>query len=199
MKHRLGFWFFALAFAGANAQTSIEGVNRQQLQEKRTAEEARFLVLEEACYERFAVNDCLRQVRAKRRAVFDELRRHEVLLNDIDRRKKAAEQLDLIKDKTSPQKLEEAQSRRLESVKAQDEREANAEKKKLENSLAPLPNSQDKRAKPQVEATRSAEEALNKRLDFERKLKEAQDRRDSRAKSLLEKKTDKPVKPLPLE
>ena len=199
MKQRPGFWLIALAFAGANAQTSFEGVTRQQLQETRTAEEARFLVLEQGCYERFAVNDCLRQVRAEQRLVFDELRRREVMLNDIDRRKKAAEQLDLINDKTSPQKLEEAQSRRLESVKAQDEREANAEKKKLENSLAPLPNPQDKRVKPEVEATRTAEEALNKRLDFERKLKEAQDHRDSRAKSLLEKKTDKPVKPLPLE
>ena len=42
------------------------------------------------CYQRFAVNDCLREVRQRRRVVVEELRRQEIVLNDQRRAAAAA-------------------------------------------------------------------------------------------------------------
>lgn len=54
---------------------------------------------EAACYKRFAVEDCLREVRAKVREVENLLRSQEVELNDAERREKAAERLRAIEEK----------------------------------------------------------------------------------------------------
>jgi len=53
-----------------------------------------------ACYQKFAVTDCLRAARAKKRVILDDLRRQEVNLNDLDRQYKAAEALKRIEKKT---------------------------------------------------------------------------------------------------
>jgi hypothetical protein len=53
-----------------------------------------------ACYQKFAVTDCLRAARAKKRVILDDLRRQEVILNDLDRQYKAAEALKRIEKKT---------------------------------------------------------------------------------------------------
>jgi colicin import membrane protein len=199
MRRYLCFLLLAFSLASTSAQTSHEGVTRQQIQEGRSAEEARFSDQERACYERFAVNDCLKQVRLKRRLVLEDLRRQEVFLNDLERRKKGADQLELIQEKSSPQKFEELNASRLEAVKAQKEREASAAKKRADQLHPPWLNKDDKRAKPPLESSRSAQEAAKNKMDFELKLKEAQEHRQSREAELLKKKTDKPVQPLPLQ
>ncbi len=189
----------AFCLASTSAQTSHEGMSRQQIQEARSAEEARISDQESACYERFAVNDCLKQARAKRRLALEGLRRQEVILNDLERRKKAADQLELIQEKSSPQKREEANASRLDAVKAQKEREASAAKKLADHLLTPSPGKDDKRASPAMGTSRSAEEAAKNKMDFDLKLKEAQEHRQSREAELLKKKADKPIQPLPLE
>lgn len=199
MKRHLSFFLVVFSLAGTSAQTSHEGLTHQQIQEARNAEEARFSDQERACYERFVVNDCLKQVRVKRRLTMEDLRRQEVFLNDLERRKKAADQLELIQDKSSPQKLEEANASRLEAVKTQKEREASAAKKVADQLLTPLPSQDDKRANPGMETSRSAQEAAKNKMNFDLKLKEAQAHRQSREAELLKKKADKPSQPLPLE
>ena len=199
MKRYLSFFLIAFYFAGASAQTRPEGLTQQQIQEARSAEEARFSDQERACYERFAVNDCLKQVRVKRRSALEDLRRQEVILNDLERRKKAADQIELIQEKSSPQKLEEANASRLEAVNAQKEREASAAKKVADQLLTPLPLKDDKRARPLLESSRSAQDAAKNKMDFDLKVKEAQEHRQSREAERLKKKADKPIQPLPLE
>lgn len=54
---------------------------------------------EAACYQRFAVEDCLRGVRARAREADDRLRAQEVELNDAERREKAAERLRSIEER----------------------------------------------------------------------------------------------------
>lgn len=54
---------------------------------------------EAVCYQRFAVEDCLRGVRAKARDSEDRLRAQEVRLNDAERKEKAAERLNAIEEK----------------------------------------------------------------------------------------------------
>lgn len=53
-----------------------------------------------ACYQKFAVSDCLRAVRAKNRPVLDALRRQEIILNDLERQAKAIEALRKIEEKS---------------------------------------------------------------------------------------------------
>jgi hypothetical protein len=199
MRALLGACLVAFSCADVHAQAHVEGVTQQQLHEVRRTEEARFLALEQTCYTRFAVFDCLQQVRAQRRLVLDDLRRKEVALNDMERKKKAADQLEQIREKTSFEKLEAENSRRQEAMKAQIEREVSAANKKAEQLTKPSSNAKDKQSPPALGASSPAENAAKNKLDFDRKIKEAQDHRESREKSRLEKKADKPAQPLPLE
>lgn len=54
-----------------------------------------------ACYARFAVNDCLRKVRAHQRKARDVQRRQEILLKDAERQEKAQQKLEQLKEKSS--------------------------------------------------------------------------------------------------
>lgn len=199
MKALLGVCLAAFSCAAATAQASMDDITQQQLQDTRRNEEARFQVLEQTCYTRFAVFDCLQQVRAQKRSVFDDLRRKEVALNDLERKKKAANQLEQIREKTSPEKLEVDNLRRQEALKAHVERETNAANKKAEQLNKPSPATKEQLSSPALGASSPAENAVKNKLEFDQKIKEAQDRRLSRDKSRLEKKADKPAQPLPVE
>lgn len=109
MKHRYLFSLIALAACFvASAQDSAQAQSAEQFEEQsalrvaeehtrirqsRAAEQARFAALEARCYRRFAVNDCLIEVRARRRDVLSDLRRQEISLNDAERKRRAAEQI----------------------------------------------------------------------------------------------------------
>ena len=66
---------------------------RARIAAERTQVEARHAEAERNCYRRFAVNDCLNEVRAARRTALADLRRQDILLNDEERRRKAGEAL----------------------------------------------------------------------------------------------------------
>ncbi len=66
---------------------------RQRIAQERVEHEADYLQAERICYGRFAVSDCLRTARKDRRVAMDELRRQELVLNDMDRQTKALEAL----------------------------------------------------------------------------------------------------------
>ena len=56
---------------------------------------------ESACYARFAVNDCLRKVRAHQREARDVQRRKEIQLRDAERQEKAQQKLERLTEKSS--------------------------------------------------------------------------------------------------
>ena len=58
---------------------------RQQLQAQRNAVEQAHDLRSRECWQRFAVNDCLREVRRSRRAALDPLRARELELNAQER------------------------------------------------------------------------------------------------------------------
>ena len=101
-----------LAAAGAWAQSPVADASALQAERARiTAERARinarFAAEERACHQRFAVNDCLRASRASQRTELDELRRQEVALNDAERQRKGAEQLQKLDDKQRERALDQ--------------------------------------------------------------------------------------------
>jgi hypothetical protein len=63
---------------------------RARIESERQMAQASLARDEEACYQRFAVNDCLREVRKRRRALLEELRRQEIILDDARRAHTAA-------------------------------------------------------------------------------------------------------------
>jgi hypothetical protein len=81
---------------------------RAQISAQRTQQEALFLRQQDVCYQRFAVNGCLLEARRSRRLVFDELRRREILLNELDRQTQAIDALNRIQENLSPERQQKA-------------------------------------------------------------------------------------------
>ena len=94
--------------AGLHAQPADDDASvaaeRARLKSQREKVEAAFLAEEKACYRKFAVNDCLDAARARRRTAVDDLRRQEIALNDVERKRKAAERRKAIEDKEQAQR-----------------------------------------------------------------------------------------------
>lgn len=85
----------AAASLPVSAQTEAENVpeQRERINLARARYDTQFRAQEIACYQRFAVNDCLAENRRIEREVMADLRRQEILLNDAQRKRRAAQQL----------------------------------------------------------------------------------------------------------
>lgn len=70
-----------------------EAERREWIARTREQFQAQFRAQEVACYQRFAVNDCLFASRRTEREAMADLRRQEVLINDAQRKRRAAQQL----------------------------------------------------------------------------------------------------------
>lgn len=70
-----------------------EAEQRAWIAQTRARYQAQFDAQERVCYQRFAVNDCLNDSRRTRREVMADLRRQEVLINDAQRKRRAAWQM----------------------------------------------------------------------------------------------------------
>ena len=117
-----------LSCFGVQAQTSTDA-QRLRISAERSKLEAAFAVEDTACYQRFLVNSCLDDVRARRRDALADLRRQEIVLNDNVRKAKAAEQLQKIEDKSAPEKLQQEADKRAQAVKDFEERMAREKQK----------------------------------------------------------------------
>jgi hypothetical protein len=151
--------------------------------ERRTSTTARKRE-EAACYRRFAVEDCLRDVRAKARVTELNLRAREVRVNDAERRAKAAERLRSIEekqrvapDRSQPQGSARGSNRAalpLGSEALQSQHDLEARRRAREQR-----NRQQSHAADQAERARdNAERAATARLRHEENLKSAQERRE---------------------
>lgn len=105
MKQASALWLLPFMTVVACAQpidVSTAGpdvaAERSRIQVERAQAETRYVQEQPACYARFAVNDCLRDSRARRRQALDQLRRQDIALNDAERQRRALEQRKQIKD-----------------------------------------------------------------------------------------------------
>ena len=62
---------------------------RARIASERGAATRHFEEAEKACWQRFAVNDCLQQARVQRRTALDRLRQQELAINDLERQRQA--------------------------------------------------------------------------------------------------------------
>lgn len=111
MKHAMFSLALVLVAVGVAAQPAPAGpaeVGKQQRQAERmriasarAAAEARYRDQERACWQRFAVNDCLRDAARERRAMLDRLRDEELVLNAREREARTTERLHAIEQKAN--------------------------------------------------------------------------------------------------
>lgn len=76
---------------GANAQIAVENeayFEREGIAAARRDAESRYSNEEAACYQRFAVNECLREANARLRAVLTDLRYKENALTELERERR---------------------------------------------------------------------------------------------------------------
>ena len=180
--------------AGAPSSMAAE---RLRIEQERKREENRYAQEEAACYQRFAVTDCLREVRVRRRATFEDLKRQEIVLNDAERKNRAAEQVKRAEEKASPQSGQEDADRRAAARQQYQERLERAEQKKAERQQA----SDQKAAVPprtrsSAAGSRDGEARAADRKSFDDKQRQALERKARRDKAQAEK-SGQPAKPLP--
>jgi len=94
-----------MAANAQQAQPLNVRAERERIDIELRQHEIAFAQAERQCYQRFAVTDCLRAARMTRRLALDDLRRQEVVLNDLERKERAAQALQRIQERISNQDL----------------------------------------------------------------------------------------------
>jgi colicin import membrane protein len=189
--------------AGVHAQSTAPlspdqvAAERVRIEAERSRLRAGVAQDEAACYQRFAVNDCLRGVHTRARAPLDELRRQEILLNDAERQRRTQEQLKQIQDKAAARSQSDELQKREDARQQSEERAKRAEQKKAAAS-APVKPVAPRPAAPSLSPGENAQSRAESKKAFEDKQLKAQERKAERDKALAEKAGRTPPKPLPL-
>jgi colicin import membrane protein len=187
---------------------SLEQQERKLIGQERTAAMAGFDTAKEACYQKFAVNACIRKAQAQHRDVLADLKRRDVAVNDLERKRQGMAQLQKTEDKATAQRQAEISAQRDEALAKTAEREAQQAKKQADKKLklqAPPPAGQAKTPKqartpvataPKVAKTpRSPEEAAAAKAQYDKRQLEAA---QYRAKVLAQQQGKKPAQSLPI-
>jgi colicin import membrane protein len=162
-----------LAAAATDLEAS-ERAERSRIQQARERANAEHGAAAVECYQRFAVNQCLMEARDKRNAQLADLKRQEVSLNDAQRKRRGAEQVQRTVERTSPERQEQLAQRRGQAL-AQD---AKRQQRHSERS-APAPQTRELKTRsytaPKPSNTNTAakqERARQKMLARQSKLQE---------------------------
>jgi colicin import membrane protein len=109
--NRLPLLLAVACLAGAWAEVSAQGAvdraaQRQRMARERAEAQAAYRRDEAACRQRFAVTPCIDEARARRRGVLERLDHEQAVLDEWDRKRRAAERMERIEEK-----LRQAESR----------------------------------------------------------------------------------------
>jgi colicin import membrane protein len=199
-------WIFALMSlylsVGALAQLPMPiseaqvKVVQARINMEREGLEAQFASQEADCYKRFAVNDCLRDVRAAKRVSIETLRRQEIVLNDAQRKTRDMEWVKQTQEKTSSASLKQAADSREAAQIQHQERIDRTQQKKTDAAQKKMQEGPEKDQRTGVEGSAVKGVSAQAQQAFEEKQRSAQERKMQRDKSLSEK-SHKPVSPLP--
>ena len=173
---------------------------RSRIQHERDQLELRRRVEEAACYKRFAVEDCLTDVRRSQRDAHSRLQREEIEINDAERRERTAERLRTIEERQ--RSASEAASTAVTRTPAP---RITAIEREQRDSQA-RERAQRQREQVQERATQNAERAATAptreaeaRERYEAKQKAAQERREKLLRTQAEETAagHKPAASLP--
>lgn len=179
---------------------------RARISAERSAREAQFNAEDAACYKSFFVNSCLGDVQARRREVMADLRRQDVLLNERERRLKAADQIRRTEEKSTPEAQRAEADKRASALRAfesrvEREKQKEASRASLKTAERGSRDSAAGRARAQEQesasraARRGAEAAEAEK--FRERIAKAEERRAKQVKN-LQSQTKPPASPLPV-
>ena len=179
------------------------GAERSRIAAERKQVETRFTAHEAACYKKFAVNDCIEEGKADRRTRLADLRRQEITLNDAERKRKGAAQMQRMEEKEKtevPQKelqrRERAKPRAATTNTGPGGQGEAAVPAPREPSVPKAPHPRSPKA-PQAKDAAAAEAlAAEEKERYERKLKDAAEHKAQTQKRNAER-TKPAAKPLP--
>ncbi|MBC7611130.1 MAG: hypothetical protein H7228_16435 [Polaromonas sp.] len=205
MKKLIAFCLLVAGIAGgvgSSAQTptaanspsatlqATPDAERARINAQRIRLETGFSNEDAACYKKFLVNNCLDEVKVRRREALADLRRQEISLNAQDRKLKGAEQIRKTEEKSSPEKQQDSADRRAAALKdfqarVDRDKQKNAEretadvdaKSNIDSAASRAKGNQDKvTARSGKQAASAAEvKKFNERVE---KAKERQARHD---------------------
>jgi hypothetical protein len=191
-----GCWGF-LAHAQQDDEASV-AAERARIAHAREKVEAAYKTEEKTCYGKFAVNDCLAKARTRRRGAMSDLRRQEIALNDLERKRKAAQRQGSIEERN-------AAARRPASEPSDADRELRANERAAERAkqAASAPERaaerdrqvQKRRADIQADTQRRNEQAARNVKEHEQRLAESRER-EQRMKSRLAERKKPPASSL---
>jgi hypothetical protein len=198
MKSRFGslLMLMSLAFGPAlAAPPGSDAAERQRIAAERAEVEKAFAAREAECRERFIVTSCLDAARRDRRDAMERLRQQQVVLDEAQRKQRAAERIEDIRNKVSADdaKRREAQARvRSREARLQEQ----AQRSEAAASAGPAASQPDRAARrpppsPKPPAQRASE--------YERRQTDAKEHRAAVERRNAERTAKgKPSKPLPL-
>jgi colicin import membrane protein len=198
MINRLAAIFLAAVWLCTNAlaqtaETDSFLLEQQRIDlQKQQAGDA-FDVLEQACAGRFAVNDCLKEVKRQRIGRMAELKRDQVALNNAQRKQRGIAQEARIADKVTERaelEKENAVAHPLGAGEVRQREQAEKQRAHSEQAATALPDQPNR----EPSGLTSAQENENKAA-YLQKLQEAEKKRQERAKRLSEKGSAKPLPP----
>ena len=194
----------ASAASGTSLQASMDA-DRARISSERAQLEKGFSAEDAVCARKFLVNNCLDEVKARRREVMADLRRQEILLNEQGRKARAADQVLKTEQKAAPERQQEAADRRAIALKEFDDRmdrdkEKNGSRAIMQsNEKANSGAAANRQKENQVKASSRSEkqvaaaEETRKFAERQQKAKERKERHDRDQAS----QTKPPAKPLP--
>jgi colicin import membrane protein len=154
-----------------DARDASERAERERISQERKRVSADYEAAKVDCYQRFGVNDCLTQARNRHNGQQADLKRQDISLSDLQRKRRGAEQLRKVEEKTSPQRQEEIAQQRGKGLAADAKRQ-----ERQNERAAPVakPANGPKSASAAPKARSS--DAANKQARQKSKAAEAQER-----------------------
>lgn len=182
----------------ATYDPAFDARERERIAAERDQALQRYGGEEADCYQRFAVNDCLRDVRRQRRVALEELRRQEIILNDAQRAAVAAEQQRRIEQRQAERESPASQAEREAAAKEQAARVQDAQRRQAERAAVPAPGPAAQRPAPSPEAAAAAARRAEQQKAYEERQRRAEQRRreHERQQSQQGPRTSKPL-PVP--
>ena len=193
----LGLLCAMSALAQEDAQNlDANAAEHQRIEAARVQATAGFDAEDAACYQRFAVSGCLKDVQSKRRAMLGVLRKQEALVIERELAQQAQAQRQRVVQKAQERQQQEADlAADNGAVRAADKLQEQQEKQAAHAALAQA-SGVSSMAMPSPTGPAPADQASN-RDSHARKLLEAEQKRQEIAKRLADKKGDAAA-PLPL-
>ncbi len=210
MKTRRFLPFFLLAAlalpAAAQAPANAEA-EKTRIAGERKAIDERYDQERAVCYQKFAVQDCLTDARRRRRVQVEDLNRQEAILNDAERKRRAAAALERLDQKASPVSAAEDAANRERAQQSQQDREQRAAERAADRQAREAQAAANRRAYDEKQRAHAQEQAKTaerrsqeqvERERYEAKLKQAeQERAELDARNAKRTKPRSPPLPTP--